>query len=252
MHHGAQFRRDDRHHVEDHPLGLVAARAEGLHDLKALDDALALLALAVAAGLALGDLLQFIAQFPGQRVQVDVAEHFAHRLGADADAELPAVLHRLLLFHLMLALGKQLVLFEIREGAGIEYDIAGEVQDLFQRPGADIEQRAHAAGDALEVPDVAHGRGQFDVAHALAAHLGLGHFHAALVAHHALEAGALVFSAVALPVLGGAEDALAEEAVALGLERAVVDGLGLGHLAVRPLADLLRGGQSDLNGVKIR
>src|SRR5699024_1956171 len=89
-------------------------------------------------------------------------------------------------------------------------------------------------------------------AHALAAHLGAGDFHAALVAHHALEACALVFAAVALPVLGGAKDALAEEAVAFGLERAVVDRLGLGDLAVRPLADLLRGGQSDLNGVKIR
>ena len=252
MHHGAQLRRDDRHHVEDHPLGLVAAYAEGLHDLQALDDALALLALAVAAGLALGELLELGAQFLGQGVQVDVAEHLAHGLGADADAKLPAVLLRLLLFHLMLRLGEQLVLFQAGEGARVEHDVAGEVQDLLQRPGADVEQRAHAAGDALEVPDVAHGRGQFNVAHALAAHLGAGDFHAALVAHHALEACALVFAAVALPVLGGAEDALAEEAVALGLERAVVDGLCLGDLAVRPLADLLRGGQSDLNGVKIR
>ena len=59
-----------------------------------------------------------------------------------------------------------------------------------------------------------HGRGQLDMAHALAAHLGLGDFHAALVADHALVAGALVFAAVALPVLGGAEDAFAEQAVA--------------------------------------
>ena len=73
-------------------------------------------------------------------------------------------------------------------------------------------------------------------------------FSAALVAHHALEAGALVLAAVALPVLGRSEDALAVQAVALGLERAVVDGFRLADLAVRPRADLIRGRHGDLNG----
>ena len=47
-----------------------------------------------------------------------------------------------------------------------------EVEDPLQLLGRDVEQVAHAAGDALEVPDVADRRGQVDVAHALAAHLG--------------------------------------------------------------------------------
>jgi hypothetical protein len=51
---------------------------------------------------------------------------------------------------------------------------------------------------------------------------------------------ALVLAAEALPVGDGAKDAGAEEAVALRLEGAVVDGLGLGDLAMRPGADLLR------------
>ena len=51
----------------------------------------------------------------------------------------------------------------------------------------------------------------------------------------AAVADALVLAAVALPVLDRAEDPLAEQAVLLRLERAVVDGLRLGHLAVRPL-----------------
>src|SRR5690606_9806318 len=55
---------------------------------------------------------------------------------------------------------------------------------------------------------------------------------------------ALVLAAVALEVLHRPEDALAEEAVALGLVRAVVDRLGLDHLAMAALKDLLRGGQA--------
>ena len=55
---------------------------------------------------------------------------------------------------------------------------------------------------------MAHRRGQLDVAHALAAHLGAGDLHAALVADLVLvlELDALVLAAVALPVLGGPEE----------------------------------------------
>src|SRR4029079_18615127 len=105
--------------------------------------------------------------------------------------------------------------------------------------------------DALEEPDVAHGGGQVDVAHALTAHLGPRDLHAAALAHDALVPDALVLAAVALPVLGGTEDALAEEAVLLRLERAVVDRLGLRDLARAPRANLLGGGETDLDGVEI-
>src|SRR5207253_4715060 len=64
-------------------------------------------------------------------------------------------------------------------------------------------------------------------------------------------ADSLVLAAVALPVLRRTEDALAEETVTLGLERAVVDGLRLRHLAGRPVADHLRGRQSDADRVEV-
>jgi hypothetical protein len=64
------------------------------------------------------------------------------------------------------------------------------------------------------------------VAHALAADRGLGDLDAAALADDALEADALVLAAGALPVAGRAEDLLAEQTVLLGLEGAVVDGLG--------------------------
>ena len=86
-------------------------------------------------------------------------------------------------------------------------------------------------------------RGERDVAHALAAHLGLDDLDAALLADDAAVLHALVLAAVALVVLHRPEDLRAEQAIALRLERAVVDRLGLLDLAVRPLADLLRRGE---------
>jgi hypothetical protein len=51
---------------------------------------------------------------------------------------------------------------------------------------------------------------------------------------------ALVLAAQALVVLDRPEDLRAEQAIALRLERPIVDGLGLLDLAVRPASDLVR------------
>ena len=128
--------------------------------------------------------------------------------------------------------------------------VGGEVDDLLEVLRRQVEQVAQSRRDTLEVPDVGHGSGELDVAHALTTHLGAGHLDAAALADDALEAHALVLAAVALPVPGGTEDLLAEEAVTLGLERAVVDGLRLLDLAVAPRADVVRGGQADLKLVE--
>ncbi len=88
--------------------------------------------------------------------------------------------------------------------------------------------------------------GQLYVAHPVAPDTRAGYLDAAPLADNALEADALVLTAVALPVLGRTEDALAEQPVLLGAERPVVDGLGLGNLATGPLPDLL--GRSEADG----
>ena len=116
----------------------------------------------------------------------------------------------------------------------------GEVQDLLELLGSHVDQVADPRGNALEEPDVGDGRGQVDVPHPLATDLGARDLDAAALADDALVADALVLAAVALPVLCGTEDALAEEPVLLGLQRAVVDRLGLGDLAGAPATDLLR------------
>ena len=98
---------------------------------------------------------------------------------------------------------------------------------------------------------MAHRRRQLDVTHALATHFGARDLDAATLADDALIAHALVLAAVALPVLGRTKDALAKQAVALGLERAVVDRLGLGDLALGPRFDLLRRSETNADGVKV-
>ena len=130
-------------------------------------------------------------------------------------------------------------------------DRRSEVEDLLELLRSHVEQIADPARDALEEPDVADRSGQVDVTHALTANLRARDLDAAALADDALVADALVLAAVALPVLGRTEDALAEEAVLLRLERAVVDRLGLGDLARGPRADLLGRREADLDGVEV-
>src|SRR5665213_2974516 len=90
------------------------------------------------------------------------------------------------------------------------------------------------------------------MAHALAAHPRQGDLDAAFLADDALVLHPLVLAAQALVVLGRTEDAGAEQAVALGLEGPVVDGLRLLDFAVGPRADLLRARQRDADLVEGR
>ena len=137
------------------------------------------------------------------------------------------------------------------------HEMGGEVDDLLEHLGLELFLRLDAGEEvgeprpgAAEVPDV-HGRGgQLDVAHAVATDLRAGDLDATALADDALEPDALVLAAVALPVTCRPEDLLAEQAVLLGAQRAVVDRLGLLHLTVRPGADLIRRGQADLQLVE--
>src|SRR5207302_319735 len=114
-----------------------------------------------------------------------------------------------------------------------------------------VEHEAEARRQRLQEPDVRRRAGELDVAHALAADLGKRHFDAALLADHAAVLEALVLAAKALVILDRPENLGAEEAVALRLERAVVDGLRLLYLAVGPRADLLGRCEPDLDRVEL-
>src|SRR6185503_7427687 len=133
----------------------------------------------------------------------------------------------------------------------LEDDVLRVVDHALEIGRLHVEDDADAGRGLLEEPDVRDGHGEFDVAHALAADLGLGHLDAAAVADDALELDPAVLAARAFEVARGPEDALAEQAVALGLERAVVDRLRLLDLAVGPGRDLLRGGDREADRVEI-
>jgi hypothetical protein len=77
------------------------------------------------------------------------------------------------------------------------------------------------------------------VAHALATHLGLRDFNAALFADDTAVLEALVLAAQALVVLDGAKNLGTKKTIALGLEGAVVDGFRFFDFAKRPGTDFL-------------
>ena len=240
-HQRAQLRRNDRDDVEDHPLRLVVGLAEGLDDLEALG----VLELLLQRGL----VLHAVAQLNRQLGDVDPLEQFLDGLGAHHGLEAGGAVLLVELAEAGLVLD-DLALLDGRV-AGIDDNVGLEVEHGFELAQADVEQVADARRQALEEPDVGAGRSELDVAEAFAADLGERDFDAALIANDAAVLHALVLAAEALPVGDGAKDAGAEQAVALRLEGAVVDGLRLGDFAMRPGADLLRGGELDLDGVEV-
>ncbi len=139
-------------------------------------------------------------------------------------------------------------LSEVRPGS-ID-DVVLEIEHALQILERHVEQKADARRKRLQEPDMRDGRGQLDVAHALAAHLGQRHFDAALFADDALILHPLVFSAQAFVVLDRTKNARAEKTVTLRLEGAVVDRLRLLDLAVGPGKYLLRACNRDSNLVE--
>src|SRR3954451_1998061 len=95
------------------------------------------------------------------------------------------------------------------------------------------------------------GAGQFNMTQPFAAHAGKRYLHAALIADYSAMLHALILAAQTLPVRYRAEDAGAEQAVALGLERAVVDGFRLCDFAMRPAPDFFRRGQTDSDRIEV-
>ncbi len=179
----------------------------------------------------------FDAQVCLELLEVEALEQFADRFGADHGGE--GVLAVLVLRLEVLVFRQELTVLE-RGQARLEHDVVFEVQDALEILQRHVEQQADARRQRLQEPDVRDRRGELDVAHALAPDARQRHFDRALFADDALVLHALVLAAQALVILDRPEDAGAEQAVALGLEGAVVDGLRLFDLAVGPRQNLLR------------
>ncbi len=228
-----------RQHLEHHPLGLDAGLLEGLEHLQALRELLDL-------GFRVGR-LQVAAQLLDLEVDVQAAQQRGHTLGAHHGVELVTVLFDL---RQVVVLGEQLTTVE-RGHARLDDDEGLEIEHALDVSQGHVEHHAETARQALQEPDVGDRRGQFDVAHALTADLGQGHFHAALLADHATVLEPLVLAAQALVVLDRAKDLGAEQAVTLRLERTVVDGLGFLDFPIGPGPDLVRGRETDGDRVEL-
>ena len=250
---GPQVGRDDGDRVQHHPLGpvppvrRVTGVAKGVDDLETAQ----LLLLPVLRGLR-PDLL---AQPSGKALQpAAVAVVFGDRnvRGVQPPQQRPDRFRADLGHELVVALlaglhAKIVVLVLVQQLQELHVLLARPrdrvrrvVDDLLQVLERHPQEVAQLARQGLEEPDVAYGNGQIDVAHPFAADLRERDLHPAAIADDAAKADALVLAAGALPVLDRTEGALAEESVRLRLERPVVDRLGLGHFAVRPLANVFR------------
>ncbi len=236
-HQRTQVRRQHGHDFHDHPVRLDAGLLEGLHDLQALG---VLLDLQLGAG-------HVVAQLVDLDVEIHLGQQLLDAFGAHQGFELIAELATL---GVVVVLGHDAELLQ-RGHAGVDDHVGFEVQHALDVAQRHVEHEAQTRRQRLQEPDVGARRSQFDVAHAVTTDLGLGHFDAALLADHAAVLEALVLAAQALVVLDRAEDLGAEQAVTLGLERAVVDGLRLLHFAERPRADLLGRGQPDLDRIEM-
>ena len=235
-HERTQLGRYDGNDLEDHPFRPAVRLQERFDQLQALHELLA--ARVGARG------MEFVAKLLLLVVEIDGGQHPLQRLGADRGGEgfVAVLLLRLDEFLLV----QELMQLQGRQ-ARLDHDVALEIEDLLEILERHVEQQADAARQRLQEPDMRHRRGEFDVAHAVAAHLRQGHFDAALLADDAAILHALVLAAQALVVLDRTEDAGAEQTVALRLEGAVVDGLGLLDLTIGPGPDPLRARDRDLD-----
>ena len=236
-HQRTQVRGQHGQDFQHHPLGLDAGLLEGFEHLQALG---VLLDLDFGAG-------QVAAQLLDRQVDVDGFEQILDAFGAHLGDELVAVF---LALGVVVVLGHDAELLQ-RGHARVGHHVGFKVQHAFDVAQRHVQHQAQARWQRLQEPDVGARRGQVDVAHALAAHLGLRDFHAALLADHTAVLQALVLAAQAFVVLDGTKNLGAEQAVTLGLERTVVDGLGLLHFAERPRTDLLGRSHADADGIEM-
>ena len=230
--------RDDGKDTQNHPFRAALRLSEALNELQALGEFFAEL---LGAGVAHG-LFDFLLEIG----EVDIGKNFLDRLGAHAGGEALTVL---LLGITEFRLGEELAFLE-RRVAGIDDNVILVINHALELAARHVEHEAEARGHAFVEPNVRDRHSEVDVAHALAANAGERNFHAATVADDALVLDAFVFSAGALPIAGGTENALAEKTALFRLEGAVVDGLGILDLAFAPTAHGVGGCHGDGNLVE--
>ncbi|GBE29170.1 hypothetical protein BMS3Bbin04_00180 [bacterium BMS3Bbin04] len=128
--------------------------------------------------------------------------------------------------------------------ARLDYDVVFIVDQPLELTNCHPEQITNLRWQGFEEPDVHDRHSQLDVAHTLAAHILARYINPATVADNALVANTTVLATMTFPVLGRAENLLAEQALVLGFVRTIVNSLRLRHLTITVGEDQL--GASDI------
>jgi hypothetical protein len=138
-HERPQLGRDDRDHVQDHPLGAVAALAERVDHLEPLR--------VLQALLHRGFVPHLVAHLTGEMVDVDTGEKLLDGLGAH-----PAVNWSGILVHQLAVLlfREALALFERGHVTRIDDAIRLEVEDALEVPQRHVEQCPMRDGSPLK------------------------------------------------------------------------------------------------------
>src|SRR5699024_2160699 len=103
----------------------------------------------------------------------------------------------------------------------------------------------------LKVPNMGNGSGKLNMAQTFPTHFSTGNLYAAAVTNYSLIPNPFIFTAMALPVFGRAEDPLAEQAVTFRLQSTVIDSFRFFHFTMGTGFDRFRRRQSDTHTIKI-
>ena len=200
-------------------------------------------------------MLQLVSQLPVQHIQailhilsllllrqvsLQLHQKLLDCLGTHAYYELTAII---LTGLAVLQLSQKLLLGE-RCILRVQYNVGSKVQHLLHGARRNIQNKAHAARNALEVPDMGHRSRQLNMSHTLTAYLGTGDLNATAVADSTLMADTLVLAAMTFPITSWSKNFLAEKTVLLWLQSTIVNSLWFQYLAMRPLTNLVRRGQA--------
>ena len=86
-----------------------------------------------------------------------------------------------------------------RRISAVYHDVTFEIENFLELTERHVEKRTDSARQTLQKPDMRDGRGEFDMSHALPAHLGLNDFDTALIAHDARGASSVYICRTDIP-----------------------------------------------------
>ncbi len=136
--------------------------------------------------------LHLLANFFGERFDVDLFEQFLDALGAHHGNEPTGEFLVELPFALV---GDDFTAAQPGIVARLHDDVGFEVEDALEFAQSNVEEVPDAAGQSLEEPYVRTRAGQFDMSQAFPADARQRNFHAALIANHAAVLHALILAA---------------------------------------------------------